>query len=157
MREGTLCFLVEGSPVDRLVLGYKKRGFGKGKYNGFGGKVAPLESPVQGAVRELFEEARVVAREEDLVQMAELTFIYPANPDYDFHVNVYLIALWEGVPQETEEMAPTWFETQAIPFERMWQDDRFWLPRILQGEYVHARVVFHEDNETVALFQEEKE
>jgi hypothetical protein len=27
--------------ADKILLGYKKRGFGKGKYNGFGGKPLP--------------------------------------------------------------------------------------------------------------------
>lgn len=34
-----------------ILLGFKKRGFGKDKWNGFGGKVEPGESIFQGAVR----------------------------------------------------------------------------------------------------------
>ncbi|KII91254.1 hypothetical protein PLICRDRAFT_173137 [Plicaturopsis crispa FD-325 SS-3] len=38
---------------DQILLGYKKRGFGIGKYNGFGGKVDAGETPAQAAAREL--------------------------------------------------------------------------------------------------------
>ncbi len=34
-----------------VLLGLKKRGFGVGKWNGFGGKVEPGESIIDGAVR----------------------------------------------------------------------------------------------------------
>lgn len=37
----------------KVLLGYKKRGFGVGKYNGFGGKVEPGELPRDAAIREL--------------------------------------------------------------------------------------------------------
>lgn len=37
----TLMFVVEDN---RVLLGFKKRGFGSGKYNGFGGKVELNES-----------------------------------------------------------------------------------------------------------------
>lgn len=34
-----------------ILLGMKKRGFGEGKWNGFGGKVEPNETILQGALR----------------------------------------------------------------------------------------------------------
>lgn len=34
-----------------VLLGLKKRGFGEGKWNGFGGKVEQGETIVQGATR----------------------------------------------------------------------------------------------------------
>jgi hypothetical protein len=30
-------------------------------------------------------------------------------------------------------MAPQWFPIDAIPYDKMWPDDRFWLPLLLQG------------------------
>jgi 8-oxo-dGTP diphosphatase/2-hydroxy-dATP diphosphatase len=50
----------------------KKRGFGAGKWNGFGGKVEPGETVEAGAIRELREEANIVAL--DLVQKGLLLF-----------------------------------------------------------------------------------
>jgi hypothetical protein len=46
----TNAFVIEGN---KLLLGFKKRGFGAGLYNGFGGKVEPGETPAQAARREL--------------------------------------------------------------------------------------------------------
>ncbi len=46
-------------------------------------------------------------------------------------------------------MRPGWFPVAAIPFGQMWQDDAFWLPRVLHGERLKARFVFGDDNESV--------
>jgi 8-oxo-dGTP pyrophosphatase MutT (NUDIX family) len=37
----------------------KKRGFGHGKYNGFGGKVEKSETISQAAIREMYEESGI--------------------------------------------------------------------------------------------------
>lgn len=44
---------------NQILLGLKKRGFGMGKWNGFGGKVMESESITQGAIRELKEECNI--------------------------------------------------------------------------------------------------
>ena len=41
----------------RVLLGMKKRGFGVGKWNGFGGKLHANETMVECAARELHEES----------------------------------------------------------------------------------------------------
>jgi len=50
----TLC-LIHQHP--KILLGMKKRGFGQGRWNGFGGKVAPEETVLEAAKREMLEEA----------------------------------------------------------------------------------------------------
>ena len=49
-------FTVTNQLTNTILLGYKKRGFGAGMYNGFGGKVESGESIEAGAQRELLEE-----------------------------------------------------------------------------------------------------
>ena len=43
--------LVMAMKNNQILLGYKKRGFGKGKWNGFGGKVEKGETPQEAAIR----------------------------------------------------------------------------------------------------------
>jgi hypothetical protein len=42
---------VRDNANDKILLGYKKRGFGIHKWNGLGGKVEPNESIAEGAKR----------------------------------------------------------------------------------------------------------
>lgn len=47
----TLLFVLRSDPSLQVLLGYKKRGFAQGRWNGFGGKVQPNEAIEDGAVR----------------------------------------------------------------------------------------------------------
>jgi len=148
--EATLCYLVRGEPIQEVLLGLKKAGFGAGRYVGVGGKIEPGEPVVRAAVRELWEETGVQASEADLIPMAHLTFLFPYRPDWDHLVHAFLVPRWQGEPRESDEMEPAWFRVKAIPFDRMWDDSAYWLPHVLSGRRVRAVFVFDEDNEHVA-------
>ena len=149
VRDATLVFLIQGNPVDEILLGYKKAGFAQGKFNGLGGKVETGETIEHAAVRELEEEAGVEVAEHDLARMAHLTFFFPAMPEWDQVVHVFLARRWQGEPVESDEMKPAWHPVGEIPFAGMWQDDSHWLPRVLAGQRVKAWFTFGDDNETV--------
>jgi 8-oxo-dGTP pyrophosphatase MutT (NUDIX family) len=53
MGDRTLCFLIRGNPPTEILLGFKKAGFGAGKYAGISGKVEPGETTAMAAAREL--------------------------------------------------------------------------------------------------------
>ena len=149
MTQATLCFLIRGNPPDQILLGFKKIGLGEGKYGGFGGKIEAGETAARAAVRELEEETRIKVLEEDLQRMAHLTFLFPAKPDWSQVVHVFLATKWDGDPVESMEMIPAWFSSDDIPFDQMWQDVHYWLPRVLAGERIRASFTFKEDNENV--------
>ena len=68
----TLVLIVEES---RALLGMKKRGFGVGKWNGFGGKVEPNETVNDAAIREIQEEAGITPL--DMKQIGLMAFDFP--------------------------------------------------------------------------------
>jgi 8-oxo-dGTP diphosphatase len=140
---------MQGNPPKKVLLGFKKVGFGAGKYTGFGGKVEPGETLSGAAIRELEEETGVRVREEDLVPMGRMAFHFPSRPVWSQTVHVFAACRWEGRPRESREMRPAWFSVHEIPFEQMWRDGAHWLPRILAGERVQAWFSFRPDNETI--------
>lgn len=149
MRDGTLCLLLRRHPRSQILLGWKKHGFGSGKWGGFGGKSEPGEALATAAVRELQEEAGVQVSEADLHCVAKLSFCFPFRPEWSQVVHVFVVWQWEGEPRETEEMAPAWFSLDEIPYDGMWDDSRYWLRRLLDGECITARFLLGCDNETV--------
>ncbi|MEW5955787.1 MAG: 8-oxo-dGTP diphosphatase [Candidatus Micrarchaeota archaeon] len=144
MHDATLCFLVDARS-QRVLLGMKKRGFGGGKYNGFGGKVLPGETVAAAAARELQEEAGVSCPE--LSKVGELAFFFPQKKEWDQTVHVFIASAWQGEPVESDEMKPQWFGYAALPFDRMWPDDPYWLPLVLGGNKVRAEFRFKQDSD----------
>ncbi len=146
MIRGTVCFVLN-PPF--ILLGLKKKGFGAGKYSGFGGKIEPGESPAMTSVRELYEEAGLSTTISHHHKIAEITFSFPARPEWSMGVHVFLVDRWTGTPSHSDEMAPAWFARDNLPFDQMWDDARYWLPQVLDGNTIRAHFIFNLDNETV--------
>lgn len=138
----TLCVIHNDTHV---LLGMKKVGFGRGRWNGFGGKVERGESIEAAIARELEEEAKVESA--DMRKRGLLTFSFEGNPEV-LEVHVFSGSAIEGVPQETEEMRPQWFKISDIPYDTMWPDDRYWIPLLLSGKNFQGEFYFR-DNKTL--------
>lgn len=121
---------------NNVLLGMKKRGFGKDKYNGFGGKLQAGESIEQAALREAKEESGLTP----LVYEKRAIIDFPDS--YPFRMNLYVCTKWDGEAIETEEMRPQWFSFDQIPYDQMWEDDRYWLSHILSGKKIKASFMF---------------
>jgi len=144
MNQTTLCLLIrKNQDGEELLLAMKKRGFGKGKWNGVGGKEDPEKGDTdvtKTAVRETEEEIGVKIKK--MEKVAVLSFYYPYKKGWDQDVHVFLVRDWQGEPVESEEMLPKWFKMNEIPFKEMWDDDRYWLPKILEGKKLKAKFTF---------------
>ena len=134
----TLLFVRSGG---RILLILKKRGLGAGKINGPGGRIDPGETPEQCAVREVQEELLVTPT--GLAPAGELRFQFADG--YSLHGYVFTATGCDGEPQETGEAVPQWTPEDRIPYERMWADDRIWLPHMLAGRRFDGRFLFDGD------------
>lgn len=132
----TLCFVCK---KNKILLGMKKRGFGKGRWNGFGGKVLKKENIEECARRELREEAGIEAKK--IEKIGELEFFYKHKKE-KFTVIIFACENFKGNARETEEMKPRWFDKKNLPFDQMWPDDKFWMPLLLKNKKFKGRFVF---------------
>ncbi|HEX6977086.1 MAG TPA: 8-oxo-dGTP diphosphatase [Patescibacteria group bacterium] len=137
LRQATIVFLLKG---DEILLAMKKRGFGVNKWNGVGGKPNPGEKIEQTAIRESKEEIDVIPLEPKKV--AVLSFYSSHDKGEHQQVHVFTATKWQGEPVESEEMKPQWFKVKDIPYNKMWPDDKFWLPKVLSGSLVKASFLF---------------
>ena len=117
MNHSTLCILIN-EKENKILLGMKKRGFGEGKFNGFGGKPENNEDLHDAAIRELQEEAGLNVSKEQINKVAELDFKFSNKSEWNQLVHVFLAKDWHGEPIESEEMKPKWFNFKEIPFDK---------------------------------------
>ena len=145
MQESTVILVVKD---DKVLLGMKKRGFGEGRYNGVGGKVESGETIEQAIIRETKEEIGV-----NLIKfekMADIIFdeFFKGKPEV-VHVNVFVATKWVGKPIESDEMNPKWFKTNDLPYNQMWPDDSFWVPKVIAGKKVIAKFKLDESDKII--------
>jgi len=148
----TLCIVHDEG---RVLLGMKKRGFGADRWNGFGGKVQPDETIEQAAIRETQEEASITPTKMELV--GKLNFKFQDGASEEMEVSVFSVTDFDGIPSETEEMRPHWFNKSEVPYDKMWADDKYWLPLLFAGkkfkgifEYTDYNIILSHEVEEVS-------
>jgi len=133
--KATILFIIKDG---KILLIEKKRGLGAGKINGPGGKIDPGETALEAAIRETQEELLITPSTPR--KLGELQFSMSDCPDILCHV--YRSDDFIGIPTETDEAVPVWTRLEEIPYQRMWEDDRHWLPLVLAERTFRGRFVF---------------
>lgn len=142
----TLCLIRQHT---QILLGQKKRGFGMGKWNGFGGKVEPGETIEQAARREVREESGLEVHVLEKIGQIEFEF---KNESDVLDVHIFTTDQFTNEPVETEEMKPKWFSIDELPFDAMWADDRHWFPLFLAGKKFTGKFLF-DGHDTITQFE----
>lgn len=141
----TLCIIHQHPKV---LLGMKRRGFGQGRWNGFGGKVQAGESIEAAGKRELQEEAGIIAGTLEAVGIID--FEFKGNPEL-LEAHIFKGTDFTGTVTETEEMRPQWFPVDEIPFEEMWPVDAHWFPLFLSGKKFKGKVLYGEGDKILEM------
>jgi len=64
---------------------------------------------------------------------------------FSIHGYVFTATDVSGEPQETCEATPIWTSLDAVPYDRMWADDRIWFPLMLAGRPFKGCFLFDAD------------
>ncbi|XP_061850140.1 oxidized purine nucleoside triphosphate hydrolase isoform X2 [Colius striatus] len=152
----------------------KKRGFGAGLWNGFGGKVQPGESIEEAARRKInvgvlnsyltaFALSHLLScvsttawvlwelleesglTVDTLQKMGQITFEFVGNSEL-MDVHIFRADDFHGEPTESDEMRPQWFQLDEVPFHHMWADDIYWFPLLLQKKLFRGYFKFEGQN-----------
>ena len=129
--KATLSFVLDD---DKVLLLEKAKGlFGEGKWNVPGGKIRSEETPKECAIRETLEEAGL--RVKDPKQIGLVHFYKDGRRDvpewtgYVFNSREFSGSLTEG-----REGSLKWFRIDSLPFDQMWEDDKYWCRRAIEGK-----------------------
>jgi 8-oxo-dGTP diphosphatase len=97
--------------------------------------------PVDAAVRETQEETGLTPLH--LKEVGQLSFIF--KDGYSLKGIVYFSDDYTGEMIETDEADPFWQAADNIPYDKMWEDDKLWLPLAIRGKYVKGHFIFDGD------------
>jgi 8-oxo-dGTP pyrophosphatase MutT (NUDIX family) len=116
--------VIPTGPDGSVLLGRKARGFGAGKFCGFGGKVEPTDNSIEEAAsRELFEETGL-SRSSTLKKLGLLLYTFDSEPELALQIHAFSCQL-DGsehlVPSDEFEYPLRWFGSDGppLPLEQM--------------------------------------
>ena len=131
---------------DEILMGLKKRGFGAGKLNGVGGKQEAGETIEECAVRETQEEIGVkITKYECLGKIIFDNLFYKNVPECNM-MHCFVATEWEGEPVESDEEKPQWIKISDLDYSKLWGDDEYWLPPVLEEKEIEAYFHYNSDN-----------
>jgi 8-oxo-dGTP pyrophosphatase MutT (NUDIX family) len=138
-----ICYLRRG---ENFLLLLKASGrFGGGFWNAPGGKIKEGESPEDAAMREVFEETGL--KLESLEKVGSLEFYFGGGKQRpDWTAEVFVSTQFEGELRESEEGKLEWFPKEKLPMDRMWEDDKYWLPLLVDGKKFSGTFEFTDDS-----------
>ncbi len=111
--------------------------------------MAEGETPEQNAIRETLEESGLTVG--NLFYHGLMNFHNFGKEEVDFAVHLFSTRKFSGTLLEKSddngELA--WFPINALPVNDMWEDDKYWLPNMLDGERFDADFYFDKENKGI--------
>lgn len=155
MKKATIVYLLR---PEEVLMALKQKVLGINKWFGYGGKIEDYETALECACRETREESRgLIIEEKDLSPVALIDFYNgPDRPfgDPNFRVIFYTAKIWQGEPQDTDEMkCPTWFSIKDLPFHEMKAGDELIIPQVTKEIPQKGYIRFSEDESLVIDFK----
>ena len=138
---GVVCYIISENKV--LLIKKSPELFGGGKWNGLGGKMYPNESPEQACIREVFEESGLKVRQ--LKYHGLLRFWFGDRGEPHWVVHVFSTNSFKGQLKESCEGILQWIELDKIPYQEMWEDDKYWVPQLLLGKTFIGEFCFNKE------------
>ena len=143
MLQTTLAIMIENW---KIFLWEKKKGFAKWVLNWVWWKQDKWETIEECMIREAKEEIGINITKKDLEYLGVLHFYFD-DKEMDQDVYLYNIKKYSWNIVESNEIKPYWFDLNAIPYNKMWEDDIIWLPRVLKWEKnIEYDFFFDKDN-----------
>jgi 8-oxo-dGTP diphosphatase len=144
----SLCHIVHDQ---KLLLKKANRGISRGKWNGPGGRLEQGETPAQGVAREVMEETalRIIGP----AYHGKIEFFMNGGSRLDYLVHVFSARDFAGKLKSSKEGKVRWFDLEKIPYPEMWDDDKYWLPLLLNGVEFDARFYYDRKNERVVDYE----
>jgi 8-oxo-dGTP diphosphatase len=123
------------------------------KWNGLGGKLEALESPLDAAARETFEESGIRVRPQDFSALGTLYFPdFKAPPksarpeDWSVWVYTAQVSRESLIERESDEGTLAWVKDRELLSLNLWPGDRYFLPFVIQRQPFSGTIWYRDGN-----------
>ncbi len=140
----TLGHIING---DKLLLKKATRGISIGKWNGPGGKLESDETPRECMIREAYEETGL--KMHNPFYHGKIYFYMDGKKKVTFLGYLFSTRKFSGRVRSTEEGKVKWFKIKDMPYDKMWDDDKYWIPLMLSGRKFDMHFYYGKDNKIV--------
>jgi len=150
MKETTLCYIENSGRYLMLLRNKKKNDPNMNKWIGVGGKLNPDETPIECAKREIFEETGLLV---DAFRYAgKVYFVSDIWEDELMHLFVAETDNTEVTP--CSEGTLEWIPKDDVLSLNLWEGDRVFLKRLLNGEEDFLNITLTYRGETLISVKE---
>jgi ADP-ribose pyrophosphatase YjhB (NUDIX family) len=112
-KEYTLLFIIKD---EKILLGLKKIGFGKGFYNGFGGETKKNESMEETTKKEIFLQSGI---EVEKMEKRAVIFFDLEGLGFIIVTHIFVSNECSGEIVDSDDMEINWFDLSSIP-NKIW-------------------------------------
>lgn len=155
MEEAVLIFVIH---KDQVLLAESDYRPNKITWYGISGFVKKGERPNMATMRTLYEAVKLQVYPGDIEQ-AGVLHLYTIGSNgvkkETTAITIFLIEKFQGQPQMTSGFRPRWFDLDKIPYDKMFEDTKDWLGKILDGEKLVIEVSSRKNEKTNDLDVEE--
>lgn len=162
-----LCIL-ENPETHQLLMIKHLRGINKGYCNFPGGKIDLGESIPESVEREVREETGLNLQKSKCVGRVDIVSAENLQgkvlDEDDLHIYLFYSDKYSGTLEAAQdEVELFWCDKDKIPFDKMRDNDKVWIPDILQGKMIHKvfyrgtdgklKETMHDDEDVEGLLQ----
>jgi 8-oxo-dGTP diphosphatase len=142
MKLATLCYVRQNGKTLMIHRVKKENDMHQGKWNGLGGKLEPGETPEECAIREIFEESGLTARNPALKGL--ITFPGFAN-DEDWYAFLFVVEDFSGEIVDSPEGDLAWVDDADLLRLNLWEGDLIFIPWLDRPGFFSAKFVYRQN------------
>jgi 8-oxo-dGTP diphosphatase len=136
-----ICFLINKDDEVLLTITHDRPG--KITWNGIVSSIEKDNSVFQQIIKNIYKHTKISIYEYDLKQKGVVHY-FTIDPDNRrtevLTLSLFMCHTWRGDLVNATGTRPTWFTFNDIPYPDMFEDYKFWLPKLLEDAKILVEV-----------------
>ncbi|MBA4320745.1 MAG: hypothetical protein C0412_20330 [Flavobacterium sp.] len=135
---GAICYIKK---LNKILIQKRSEYLGYGKYSLPGGTVELNENPKKTIIREIYEETGL--KIDHIKRRGKLFFYQNDKKDPDWIIYVFSASSYNGkLKINYHEGVVEWAEEDNLPFNRMFDHDKYWLPLMEKDNFFQVNFYY---------------